>query len=136
MAWAEIASLAGLTKEDHFFDLGCGRGRVCFWTAHWIGCRVTGVDFVPAFIRKARQLQTGSEFLCAKLTDLSLHEATVIYLYTFHPDEEAVDFSFLRPHTRVITVSEPLNQSGFVVKNSMKAHFPWGEADVYINSKV
>jgi hypothetical protein len=139
--WRSIAELAEISRTDRFVDLGCGRGRVCFWTHHWIGCPTTGVDWVPQFIQKAQKLATpfklsSIQFVSEKISDADLQSASVLYLYTFHPDEEVIDFQKLRSGSRVITVSEPLKHDGFVVQKSMQAQFPWGSTDVYINEKL
>lgn len=140
-SWKKIAEAAELTKEDHFFDLGCGRGRLCFFNHYLIGCRATGVDWVPTFVRRARftawlfQL-SAVNFLCKRLTEVCLEDATVIYLYTYHPDEERINFSGMRKGARVITVSEPLNFEGFTLLKELQVDYPWGIADVYISIKV
>jgi hypothetical protein len=67
---------------------------------------------------------------------VSLKEATVVYLFTYHPDEEKIDFHELASGARVITVSEPLIQKGFIIHKSMRAVFPWGETEVFINKKI
>lgn len=139
--WAEIVKNAALTSADRLIDLGCGRGRLCFWTSLWIGCATVGVDWVPSFIDRgcflARLFRLSHlQFSCAGISQISLKDATVVYLYTYHPDEEKIDFQQICPGGRVITVSEPLIKKGFVIQKSMKALFPWGETEVFINKKL
>ena len=67
---------------------------------------------------------------------VDLTGATLVYLYTFHPDEKIIDFQKLAPKARVVTVSEPLDREGFIVLKSLQASFPWGVADIYINIKL
>ncbi len=40
-----IARECGIQKEDVVFELGCGRGRTCFWLNTFIGCKVVGIGF-------------------------------------------------------------------------------------------
>lgn len=134
--WRDITRAAKVGKEDVFFDLGCGRGRVCFWTALWIGCKTVGVDWVPAFMKRASLLAKcfgleNLEFIQGSLLDADLEKATVLYLYTFHPEEERLDFSRLQEGARVITVSEPIPLIKVVSK--LSARFPWGETEVFIH---
>ena len=140
-AWEKIADLAGIQKNDVFLDLGCGRGRVCFWTHLWIGCPCIGVDWVLSFIRRARFLARlfhlkSLQFFCAGMDRFPIDQVSVIYLYTFRPEEDLIDFSQLKPGARVITISEPLRQSGFRLDRSATLTFPWGLADVYIQEKI
>lgn len=139
--WRQIAVLAKIEAKDVFIDLGCGRGKVCFWTASWIGCKTIGVDWVPPFIRRASFLSLffsslRLQFLQRSISEIPLREATVLYLYTFHPEEETLDFSLLSPGTRVITISEPLSHPRFKVSDSCSVRFPWGEAEVFINQQA
>lgn len=133
--WKEIAELAEITRDDLFMDLGCGRGKLCFWTTCWIGCRTIGVDCVPAFIRRASFLArllgfSRLQFMQGAIGQIPLRDATVLYLYTFHPDEELLD---IPPSTRVITVSEPLVDPRFRVTASAQVSFPWGKTEVFIH---
>ncbi len=139
--WAEIAKNAEISSADQFVDLGCGRGRICFWTSLWTGCKTRGVDWVPSFVDRGRFLArlfgiSHLRFDCAGISQISLKEATVVYLYTYHSDEEKIDFHEMPLGGRIITVSEPLIKSGFFIHKSMKALFPWGETDIFINKKI
>ncbi|MBF8263249.1 MAG: hypothetical protein HW387_914 [Parachlamydiales bacterium] len=139
--WKVMAELSEFKETDRFVDLGSGRGRLCFWTHLWFGCQTTGVDWVPQFINKAQKLAAlfrliGVRFVSDRISDADLGDATVVYLYTFHPDEEIIDFKKLATDARVITVSEPIAREGFMVHKSCQAQFPWGPADIYINKKL
>lgn len=138
-AWGKIAALAEIKAHDVFCDFGCGRGRLCFWTASNIGCTTIGIDWVPTFIRRARLLAflfglKKMRFKCAKITDVPLEQVTVAYLYTFHADEEQLDFSRLPVGARVISLSEPLPYYRFSIKATAKITFPWGETEVFVHS--
>ncbi len=137
-AWKKIAAIARIGRDDVFLDLGCGRGKLCFWTACWIGCKTMGVDWVPAFVRRGSLLARlfrlkHLQFTQAALSEISLKEATVLYLYTFHPEEERLDFSQLPSGARVITVSEELSHPDFRVEASLPVQFPWGETELFIH---
>ncbi len=138
VVWKKIAELAKIGPDDLFLDLGCGRGKLCFWIASEIGCRTRGVDFVPAFVRRGSFLArlfrlSHLEFKESALSDIALTEASVIYLYTFHPEEERLDFSELASGTRVITVSEKLAEPNFELTATVPVQFPWGETEVFIH---
>lgn len=138
--WKKIAEAVDLKREDHFMDLGCGRGRLCFWSHFLTGCRSTGIDCVPTFIRRARFAArlfrvSGVSFFWKRLCEAPLEEATVVYLYTYHPEEEQIDFSRLPEGARVITVSEPLIREGFVLLKTLDVLYPWGRSEVFVSLK-
>ena len=135
-SWKKIADLAGISSQDVFLDLGCGRGKLCFWTSCMTGCRSIGIDGMAPFIRRASLLKKllrlkRVDFSLSKIDEASLSEATVVYLYTFHPDEEKINFQQLRKGARVISVSEPL--AGWKVLAECRILFPWGKTDIYVN---
>ena len=39
-----LADSGHLRQTDHLLDYGCGKGRVAFFMASMVGCRVTGID--------------------------------------------------------------------------------------------
>lgn len=137
---------ANLTADDCLFELGCGRGRTCFWAHSIIGCRVVGIEWLPAFIEKAQKVQSQCnvnriEFRQEDFKKSSLIGATVIYLYGTCLEDEAIskvaeNCMELPVGTKIITVSYPLNDYAkepvFEVMHRFPAQFTWGEADVYI----
>src|ERR1700722_13009935 len=42
-----ISDECHITSNDTVFELGCGRGRTCFWLNSFIHCKVVGIDIVP-----------------------------------------------------------------------------------------
>lgn len=144
-----IASRCGLSERDHLFELGCGRGRSCFWLHCFTGCRVTGIDCIGLFIKKAEKIRARFklekiEFIEGDFFSASLEEATVIYLYGTDLEEEEIlklieRFAALPQGTKLITVSYPLtdytSKGGFVVIDRFEASFTWGNADVYLQIK-
>jgi sarcosine/dimethylglycine N-methyltransferase len=52
----EMAVLAGLTTGHELLDIGCGIGGPARILAAEFGCRVTGIDLAPEFVRSARVL--------------------------------------------------------------------------------
>lgn len=141
----QITSSCGITKNDTVFELGCGRGRVCFWLNTWVQCAVVGIDYVPAFIEKGQAIQKKLKLdnLLFRLEDIfeaDLSGATVIYLYGTCYSEDQIcllidRFSSLQTGTKIITVSYSLNEfrpsAPFRLLKQFPAFFTWGIADVY-----
>jgi SAM-dependent methyltransferase len=82
-----MLQLAGVTKSDVVYDLGCGDGRIPITAAKAYGARGVGIDIDPQRIAEANAnaKQAGVSHLVsfrlqdAMTTDLS--EATVVTLY-------------------------------------------------------
>lgn len=144
-----IASNCGITVRDVVFELGCGRGRTCFWLNQWIGCTVVGVDYVPIFIEKAQKIRDRFQLqkVSFRLEDLfqtNLKGATVIYLYGTCFSAAYINvlidrLSTLPRGTKIITVSYSLAEfqpdAPFRIIKQFQASFTWGKADVYLQVK-
>ena len=82
-----MLQLAGVTKADVIYDLGCGDGRIPITAAKAFGARGVGVDIDPQRIAEANAnaKQAGvSHLVSFRLQDamtVDLSEATVVTLY-------------------------------------------------------
>jgi SAM-dependent methyltransferase len=136
----EIGNACHLTSSDHFFELGCGRGRGALFISSHFGCQVTGVDWIAEFITRAQSLSPSTQFLCCDMTEMSFEEATAIYLYgTCLQDAQIMKLierlKSLPPSTSIVTVSYPLTDyapESFIVTASWQAVYPWGVADLFV----
>lgn len=143
-ALAKIAKECHLTKKDRILELGCGRGIGCFFLHQLLGCRVIGVDWVPLFIQKAREIYEvvggDLQFICDDISSVDLTEATAIYLFGTCLEESLIAalierFKQLPCGVKIITISYPLSDydPAFACVKEFSVRFPWGEADVYLN---
>lgn len=113
-----IAKQCGITKEDTVFELGCGRGRGCFWFNTYLGCKVVGIEYIPEFVEKADAIKqayelTDIEFRLQDILKADLTGATVIYLYGTCYEAPFIKqlvklMKALPKGTKVISVSYPL----------------------------
>lgn len=147
-----IAKECGLSERDCVFELGCGRGRLCFWLHSFIGCRVVGIEYIPEFIERAIAVKNrlgiedkDLEFRLGDMTTASLDGATVCYLYGSCLNEYTIrklagHFAKLPKGTRIITVSYPLSEyvdgKSFEVMKRFTVPYTWGEADVFLQVVV
>lgn len=142
-----IAEECLLSKEDVVIEMGCGRGIGAVFLSNLVGCHVVGIDWVPFFIETAKSLlqacfpSVSVTFLCEEMQTADFSKATVIYLYgTCLLDEEIASltgkFESLPPSVKIITVSYPLSDysSSFCTIKQFSASFPWGQAEIYLNS--
>lgn len=145
----QIMQECQVKSSDRVFELGCGKGRTCFWMNAFLHCTVIGVDFVPAFISKAEKVKNAYkindlEFRCEDILETDLKGATVIYLYgtCYEPEfiEKLIErFRSLPSGTKILTISYPLTDYTtsplFEVMKRFEAEFTWGTADVYLQQR-
>lgn len=145
----DIARQCQITKNDTVFELGCGRGRTCFWLNSFIGCKVIGIETIPEFATRAQEIKSrfdvkNVEFRQQNMLQTDFSKATVIYLYGTCLEESFIQklvarFQSLPAGTKVITVSYSLEDFTslpyFEVMKRFTAKFPWGTTDVYLQVK-
>lgn len=144
-----ILARAKITAGDTVYELGCGRGRSCFWLYAFIHCRVVGIEYNPLFVRKAVAVVEackleGITFRCEDMLETDYSQATVVYLYGTCLDELFLEqlterLKTLPDGARVITVSYPLQDYCqdplFEQIACWELPFTWGSADVYLQVK-
>lgn len=83
----EMLTLAGVSRDDVVYDLGCGDGRIVIAAAREFGARGVGVDLDPGLVREARANAARAgvadrvSFRVQDLFDTDLREATVVTLF-------------------------------------------------------
>lgn len=148
---AHICKYAEVTDQDRVFELGCGRGRTCYWLRYILGCEKTvGIEIIPEFVQRAQLVQRKCEvdrieFRNEDMLKSNYSDASVIYFYGTSFDEEFIyklvkKFKELPKGTKVITVSYPLtdyaDDSTFELMSRFPAQFVWGIGDVYVQIKT
>ena len=82
-----MLTLAGVTRDDVVYDLGCGDGRIVIAAARDFGARGVGVDLDPQRIREAQAnaVRAGVAhrvtFSVQDLFDTDIQSATVVTLF-------------------------------------------------------
>jgi SAM-dependent methyltransferase len=83
----EMLKMAGVTKADVVYDLGCGDGRIVITAAQRYGCRGVGFDIDPERIRECLEnaqkagVTERVKFIEGDLFQADFHEATVLPMY-------------------------------------------------------
>lgn len=143
-----IAKECGIKESDIVYELGCGRGRACFWLNAFIGCSVYGVEFIPSFVRIAQSVKKryrihDVKFLCRDMMDVNLKDATVVYFYGTCMNDEALiglckNLAHLPQNSKIITISFPLSNysAAFKTIKTFLVKFPWGETSAYLQRTV
>jgi SAM-dependent methyltransferase len=132
----QIADWCGLSSQDRFVDLGCGRGRGVVFLSHFYGCEAKGIDRTSSFIQRAQKLRVlRASFSVGDLRKFDFSQATFVYFYgTTFSDEFVAELSKalkkLPPKSKIVTVSYPIE--GFEVKDQFTISFPWGKGDVFL----
>lgn len=104
----ELVVLCHIDKDSTVLDVGCGAGQTPCYLAKKVGCRVVGIDILPAMIqrskeRAARERLTGQvEFKVADAQELpfedGLFDAVITESVTAFPKDKA---RAMREYTRV-----------------------------------
>lgn len=142
----KIVNECRINRSDVVFELGCGRGRTCFWLRHFVGCRVVGIEQIPIFVERANDIKnkfslSDIEFRQEDMLQTDLKGATVIYLYgtcldAFFLKKLAAKLEKLPSGTKIVTVSFPIEDYAdkpiFEVMKRFPVKFTWGVADVYL----
>ena len=87
-------------RKDWLLDYGCGKGRVAFFMAATVGCRVTGIDHSRKLIDMAKENRKSSGFdgrvtlICALAEQYEVQGENVFFL--FNPFSGRVFESVLR----------------------------------------
>jgi SAM-dependent methyltransferase len=107
-----MLTLAGVTRDDVVYDLGCGDGRIVIAAAKEFGARGVGVDLDPQRIREAQEnaVRAGVadrvKFRVEDVFDTDIQSATVVTLF-LSPELNArlrpKLTSQLKPGTRIVS---------------------------------
>jgi hypothetical protein len=135
--------------NDHFVDLGCGRGLALLFVRLWWNIPVTGIEVVPTFITRARKIANMLRLDRVELIQENLawvmreqiEMGTIFYLAgTAFEDEQMIKIAsrleMLPAGIRLITLSEPLASDLFRVTGGGTCHFSWGKTEVYYHEKI
>jgi SAM-dependent methyltransferase len=107
-----MLTLAGVTKRDVVYDLGCGDGRIVITAAKKHGARGVGIDYDPERIKEslANAKTAGvSQLVTFKLQDamtVDVSRATVVTLYLLSSSNlklRPILTTQLRPGARVVS---------------------------------
>ena len=102
-----LADSGHIRRRDHLLDYGCGKGRVAFFMASEVGCRVTGIDQSKKLIDIAKENRRSARSGDRVFLDCCLAEQYALR------DENA--FFFFNPFSEIIFqgVLRRLSQSWF-----------------------
>ena len=95
-----LADSGHIRRKDHLLDYGCGKGRVAFFMAAVIGCRVTGIDHSRKLIDIAKENRSASglgdrvHLECCLAEQYMLRDENVFFF--FNPFSEIVFGGVLR----------------------------------------
>lgn len=136
-----------ITSNDLFVDLGCGRGKLLYWVSAQYPCLVKGVEINPTFVKlgnkiiQSLQASQRISIVEASFFTANISTATVIYLYAIALEDKQLTMlaSLLSQHppeTRIISVSDPLNdycdEPLFETIKTYEATFLWGKTTLFL----
>jgi SAM-dependent methyltransferase len=107
-----MLKLAGVTKKDVVYDLGCGDGRLVITAAREFGARGVGIDIDPVRIKESianarkEKVTRRVKFRNEDLFEADIHEATVVTLFLWpwiNLKLRPKLWNELKPGTRVVS---------------------------------
>ncbi len=147
-AFSELLQEFGLNKRDNFFEMGCGRGRLCCFVSSLYKCSVVGIEQIATFVRILRFLQKifrlkNFEVVNKDMFDVDYSRASFIYLYGTCLKEDEIyrlveKFKSLNKGTKVLTISISLKNydKSFHLSKKHQLNLPWGKATAYFHVKL
>jgi len=145
--FGDLLKSSGLSKKDTFFELGCGRGRLCYFVSLFYECNVVGIEQIPTFIKILRFLKkifriNNLKIINQNMFDVDYSTASFIYLYgTCLKDNEIFSlidkFKNLKKNSKILTISTMLSvyDESFKLLKKYKVNLPWGSAFAYLFQK-
>ena len=82
-----LADSGHIRRKDHLLDYGCGKGRVAFFMAASVGCRVTGIDYSQKLIdiakenRRVSHLGDRVELVCARAEQYEVQGQNIFFFF-------------------------------------------------------
>ncbi len=133
----KMLEVAGVTKKDVLYDLGCGDGRIVCTAARKYGCKAFGFDIDPERIRDSernktklpRDVQKLVTFEKRDIFKLDLRPATVVTLYLLPELNVKLipQLKKLRPGSRIVSHSWDMKgvtpDDGYPIKVKKKDGF-------------
>ena len=107
-----MLTLAGVTKDDVVYDLGCGDGRIPIAAAKTYGARGMGLDIDPRRIEESRANARAAgvehlvQFRVEDVLTADVSEATVVTLYLLSSSNATLRpilTKQLRPGSRIVS---------------------------------
>lgn len=136
----KIAEIAGITKKDAVFDLGCGRGKFLFFTALYTGARCVGIDLLPIYITNAVEIAEKLQiprldFFQKDMLKVDISNASVVFIHgtTFSQQvhwELAEKVETMKSGSRLISVSVKYKNPRLELFEKKKMLLGWGRTAV------
>lgn len=82
-----LAQSGLIGRNNILVDYGCGKGRVGFFMAHRLGCRVIGIEYDRRIFEQAEKNRSaavktaGISFICTKAEEYRVEQADCFYFF-------------------------------------------------------
>lgn len=135
-----------IDKDDIFYELGCGTGRICMLVNYFFGLKTVGIDYIKKFINIANKIVRkvkikNIKFFSGDFFDYDLSLGTIFYVTPTCFDEETLKrlkkkLSSIPNRAKVISVSRDLTCNHLLLINKLKLPYYWSKDNVYIYEKT
>jgi hypothetical protein len=134
---------AEITSQDHFYDLGCGRGKAVLGANYFYDIPATGIELLKGLVHPADRLRLKLGFkkvgfIVGDFNEVDLSSGTIFLVNgTTWPqeviDKTAQNLSNFEHPFKIISLSVPL--PGFKVLKAKSFWFSWGRVKVFFQEK-
>jgi SAM-dependent methyltransferase len=130
-----------VTKDSVFFDLGCGKGRLCFYVECMLNVKSFGFDLIPTYIKTANKIATkhgfASKFILKDIFAVDLKDVDILYVAgtCFSKEQRKKLLNkiiSIRPGAWIISTSYGFDHSSLKLKKELDCWFSWGAGKAYI----
>jgi len=141
LAIKESLEFVKLTKDDVFYDLGCGSGKTVFFANLVFGAKAIGIEIITDFVRNGMNIVKelkleGITFLQKDLFSQDLKNGTVFYVTPTCFDDKNMEklktkFETLPKDARVIILTKELKMPNLELIGKKKLFYSWGLTDTF-----
>ncbi len=135
-----------IDKNDNFYDLGCGSGRMVFLVNRQFGIKSTGIDLIEDFIKISSHVSKTLElkkinFLNADFLKEDLSEGSIFYIAstcfdTALMEQIAEKLKEIKQGSRVVIITNEINCPHLRLYRSKRLNFSWSRDTAYFYEKV
>ncbi len=133
---------AGVDRRSRVLDIGAGRGRVLLG-ARWLGAEAAGIELREEHVRAVRRSmeRAGARLETGDAMKADLGQPTHVFLNwcAFSPETKArvvERLGGLAPGTRIIAVTQPIEDPKFKTLSRHRVLFTWGTEPAWIHERV
>lgn len=137
---------AGINKNDIFYDLGSGTGKVVLFVNIYFGINAVGIEILPSMVRLSKILKDKLKlkevrFINGNFLEVDLRESSIVYVAGTAFCDSTIKqitekFQELKKGTKIITLSYHIKAPYLRLIKEHRFYFSWGKSHVYLHERL